>query len=264
MTLLRKLANFKRNNVSNVDVKSAGALNQASPDLGRNRPLSSKGAQRPEVATSRTATSKPSTGQSSSEAKKSWRNSVIAARKALPQDALDAVYRQPSCGSVSGRASTTGHRQSLRQVAAKQVHRKNDAYDDRRATMVNPVSLSASVGMSSAVQSENYYQQSVAGLRQQEQARRLKEAMSRGSTDPISDAAVKHAFFQNHILHKRKEQEADRRRETIDAMIHASLPANVTGSYAPVEDRRRSPTKGSRMPHQPLIVPGANYVPDEY
>lgn len=129
--------------------------------------------------------------------------------------------------------------------------------------MVTPVSLSTSVGIESAVQSENYYQQSVAGLRKQEQTRRLKEAMSRRESDPISDAAEKHAFFQNHILQKRKEQDAERRRETIDAMIHASLPANVTMSFspAPTEDVRR-PSK-SRMPHQPLIVPGANYIPDE-
>lgn len=129
--------------------------------------------------------------------------------------------------------------------------------------MVNPVSFATSVGIEGAVQSENYYQQSVGGLRKQEQVKRLREAMSRKEAGPISDAAEKHVFFQNHILQKRREQDAERRRETIDAMVHASLPANVTMSLrpAPAVDMRQ-PSK-SRRRHQPLIVPGANYIPDE-
>jgi len=152
-------------------------------------------------------------------------------------------------------------------IAAAQggLRKEQGAYERSKAVMTNPVPLSASVGVSAAVQSESYYQQSVAQLRQQEKARRLRDAMTRVSADPISDAAEKHAFFQKNILAHRREQEMERRRSMFDSMMGCSLPASVTmpGSARHPERRAQPQRTRQRIPHQPLVVPGANFVPDD-
>ena len=205
----------------------------------------------------------PTLSPVSAEAKKRWRNSVIAARKSISREILESPRSAPR--SASGDSS---RQRSLMQVATAQGvgrRKEQDAYERSKAVMTNPVPLSASVGVSAALQSEGYYQQSVSQLRRQDNARRLRDAMSRVSVDPISDAAEKHAFHQKHILAHRRDQEMERRRAMFDSMVGCSLPASVTMPGPPRQPERRAQPHRTRqrMPHQPLVVPGANFIPDD-